>query len=137
MLREKITYAEMNSRQKENFNFHKIAASLSDYGYASIRLSDDFNGADFLAVHVNGQSILRVQLKGRFCFDEKYYGKNIYIAFRDTDDCYIYPHDEVRRQIEDAGMLQESKSENWILNGSRSWPNVPKKFRNFLEKYKL
>jgi len=28
---ERIRYEDLNSRQKENFNFHEIAAHLADY----------------------------------------------------------------------------------------------------------
>lgn len=40
----RITYARLNSRQKENYNFQKIAARLADYGFNSIRLTDDWQG---------------------------------------------------------------------------------------------
>ena len=36
----KINYQDLNSRQKENYNFTKIAAILSDYGFTCILLSD-------------------------------------------------------------------------------------------------
>lgn len=31
---DKIKYSELNSKQQENFNFHKVASILADYGYA-------------------------------------------------------------------------------------------------------
>jgi len=34
----KIEYSELNSKEKENFNYHKIASALADYGYDSMRL---------------------------------------------------------------------------------------------------
>jgi len=43
----KIDYRKLNSRQKENYNFQKVSGILADYGFATIRLSDDWNGADF------------------------------------------------------------------------------------------
>lgn len=46
----KITYKNLNARQKENYNYHKVAATLADYGYNSMRLNDDWQGADFIAV---------------------------------------------------------------------------------------
>jgi|TARA_B110000240_G_C13309125_1_gene371946 hypothetical protein len=52
---------------------------LADYGYNSLRLNDDWQGADFIAV--NGDNMLKVQLKGRFTVDKKYIGKSILIAF--------------------------------------------------------
>ena len=49
-------------RQKENYNFQKMAGLLADYGFNCIRLTDDWKGADFLAVHINGKTLLRVPL---------------------------------------------------------------------------
>jgi hypothetical protein len=76
---EKIRYEDLNSRQKENFNFQKVAAHLADYGFNCLRLSDDWQGADFIACHIDGNTSLKVQLKGRLNIDKKYYGKDIYI----------------------------------------------------------
>lgn len=132
-----IDYAQLNSRQQENYNFQKLAARLADYGYNSIRLSDDFEGADFIALHIDGETLLRVQLKGRLTFDAKYYGKGLHIAFRDGEDLYVYPHDELREQIMSAGLIDRSKSEAWVKHGSRSWPYVPNNLRTLLDTYKL
>ena len=69
---EKIDYNCLNAKQKENFNFQKVAAAFADYGFNCIQLTDDWNGADFLANHVDGITLLRVQLKGRLTFATKY-----------------------------------------------------------------
>ena len=93
----RVAYGDMNARQQESYNYHKVAAALSDYGFNAIRLDDDWEGADFIAVHIDGKTMLRVQLKGRFGFHKKYRGKNLWIAFRDykSGEIYIYPHDEL------------------------------------------
>lgn len=134
---EPVDYTKLNARQKENYNFQKIAARLADYGYNSIRLSDDFEGADFIALHIDGETILRVQLKGRMAFHAKYYGKDLHVAFRDGDDLYVYPHDALRKEFEDAGLMEKSKSRAWVDHGSRSWPNIPANLRPYLEKHRL
>lgn len=94
-----VSYEALNPAQQENYNYHKISARLADYGYTTIRLYDDFQGADFIAKHVGGQKLLKVQLKGRLTFDKKYRrpedSNEIYIAFRDGKDWYLYPHDEL------------------------------------------
>ena len=90
-----IAYADLNSRQKENYNFQKVAARLADYGFNSLRLTDDWQGADFIACHIDGETFLKVQLKGRFVLDRKYLGKDIHIAFLHRDDLYLYPHDAI------------------------------------------
>jgi len=82
---EKVTYESLNSRQRESYNYQKISGVLADYGFVTIRLSDDWKGADFLAQHHNGET-LRVQLKGRLAFYQKYQGKDLWVCFRDGAD---------------------------------------------------
>ena len=89
----KVEYQNLNSREKENYNFHKVASALADYGYDSMRLNNDWQGADFIAV--KGDEMIKVQLKGRFTVDKKYLGKDIYIAFLEKNIVKIYNHDKV------------------------------------------
>ncbi len=56
----KIAYHELNARQKENYNFLRVSAVLADYGFMTMRLSDDWQGADFIAQHIDGATF-RVQ----------------------------------------------------------------------------
>ena len=132
---DKITFEKLNARQQENFNFHKIAAVLADYGYTSIRLTDDWEGADFLAQHINGKHILKIQLKGRLYFGQKYLGKNLYVAFRDGDQWYLYPHDELKKEIWDVASFERTNS--WQTKKDYHFPSVPEKIRPLLEKYAL
>ena len=74
---EPINYKALNSRQKENYNFQKVSAVLADYGFVTIRLSDDWQSADFIAYHANGETFLKIQLKSRLTVDTKYKNKNI------------------------------------------------------------
>ncbi len=90
-----INYSSLNARQKENFNFQKVSAVLADYGFVTIRLSDDWQGADFIAQHVDGETFIKVQLKGRLTFEKKYQGKDLYVAFHSNGSWYLFPHDEV------------------------------------------
>ena len=62
---QRIVYDELNPKQKEIYNFQKVAALLADYGFNCIKLDDDWQGADFLAFHKDGTTTLRVQLKAR------------------------------------------------------------------------
>ena len=72
---EKIDYNSLNAKQNENFNFQKVAAAFAYYGFNCTQLTEDWNGADFLANHVDGITLLRVQLKGRLTFATKYQKK--------------------------------------------------------------
>lgn len=121
---QKITYDELNARQKENYNFHKIAGRLAEFGFNCLRLLDDWQGADFLAVHINGDDFLKVQVKSRMTVDKKYCGKNVHIAFLRGADCFVYPHDAVLQLIIAGGFMKES-SPLWAADGYRSWPRPP------------
>ena len=131
----RIDYGNLNGRQKENYNFHKVAARLADYGYNSLRLSDDFHGADFIALHVNGEDLLRVQLKSRVVIDGKYEGKGIYVAFLDGDRCYVYPHDVMVARIEALDTISNTSS--WRDQRAYYWPYVPGWLRAILSEYEI
>ena len=80
---KKINYRDLNSKEKENYNYHKTASALTDYGYDSMWLNNDWKGVDFISV--KDDEMLKVQLKGRFTIDKKYIGKDIHIAFIEDD----------------------------------------------------
>ena len=91
----RINYSELNSPQKEIYNFQKLASLLAEYGFNCIKLVDDWQGADFLAYHKDGNDTLRVQLKSRITIDKKYQGKNLYIAFPISKYWCLIKHDEL------------------------------------------
>ncbi len=130
-----VPYTSLNSRQRENYNFQKVAARLGDYGFNCLRLTDDWQGADFIACHIDGQKFLKVQLKGRLCIDRKYINKDIYIAFRYNDEWFLYPHDIMMNFIEAAGAI--NKSQSWSVGKAYSWPTPPKWIAKKLEEYRL
>ncbi len=130
---KKITYSELNACQKENYNFQKLAAHLADYGFNCMWLNDDWQGADFIACHIDGEMFLKVQLKGRLTFDAKYKDKEIYVAFRESNQWYLYPHDTLCSELISLGFMKDSKS--WVEDGVYSWPKLPKDLLTYLEKY--
>ena len=123
---KKIIYTELNSKQKENYNFHKVASALADYGYNSMRLNDDWQGADFIAV--KGDDMLKIQLKGRFTIDKKYIGKDIFVSFLEEGKVKIYKHDKALKLIPEN--VKTSKS--WSEVGSYSWGKTPKYFNKII-----
>lgn len=132
---QKIDYAKLNSRQKETYNFHKVAARLAEYGYNSILLSDDWLGADFIAYHNDGERFYRIQLKGRMTIDRKYIGRDLYIAFIHDDQVFVYPHDEMAERIDAAGRINDSDS--WSKHRSYSWPSPPAWLREQLTEFEV
>ena len=123
----KIDYSQLNSKQKENYNFHKVASALADYGYDSMRLNNDWQGADFIAV--KNDEMLKVQLKGRFTVDKKYIDKEIYIAFIENNVVKMYNHDEAVNMLTD----NIKQSDSWNKHGSYSWGKTPKIYDSIIK----
>ena len=132
---ERISYRNLNSRQQEAYNFQKASAVLADYGFVTIRLTNDWRGADFIAQHMDGVNFLKVQLKGRPSFDKKYQHRDLHICFPNAETWYLYPHDAVLTQVLDAGMLKGTAS--WDTSGAYNFPRLTKRLRGLLEPYRL
>lgn len=132
---QRVCYVDLNSRQKENFNFQKISGILADYGFSTIRLTDDWEGADFIAQHIDGTSFLKVQLKGRMHLSKKYQGKDLQVCFRDGEGWYVFPHDLVLAAVLSDSRIAETAS--WVEGGEYSFPRLSTKLRALLEPYKL
>jgi hypothetical protein len=135
-----IDYSDLKSAQQENYNYHHVAARLAEFGYTTIRLYDDWNGADFIAKHVSANdddSVLMVQLKSRLTFDKKYVGKGLYVAFPDGDDWYLYPHDTVlKRVVKELGIVKNAKVA-WGEKGSYHIGSLSDKQKALLAPYKI
>ena len=128
-------YDHLNSRQKENYNFHKVAAVLADYGYTSIRLSDDWQSADFIAQHVDGQTFLKVQLKGRMSIDKKYIGRGLHICFPYNNSWYLFPHDEVVDYLLNSSTIGNTSS--WQEQGAYSFKVISQEYLKYFEQFRL
>ena len=135
MLTKKIKYGELNSKAKEIYNYQKVSAEFADYGYTTMWLNNDWEGADFLAVHLDGETFLKVQLKSRLSFAKKYAGKDIYMCFREKGITYLYPHDELLKilKIDD----ENSSDRTWKQKGVWSNKTITKKNQPLLDKYKI
>ena len=123
----KVSYKDLNSKQKENYNYHKVAAALANYGYDSMRLNNDWEGADFISV--KGDDMIKIQLKGRFTLDKKYEKKELYIAFIEKGIIKIYLHDEALAIA--TSNITDSKS--WTENGSYSMNQTPKHYSQVIK----
>lgn len=113
-----IEYRRLNSKQKEIYNFQKVASLLSDYGYNCIKLADDWKGADFLACHFDSLITLRVQLKGRMTISRNYelksddsLEKGIHMTFPIRGLWYLVSHSKL---VELVGIHT-----NWLM--TESW----------------
>lgn len=130
---KEIEYRTLNPKQKENYNFLKISAVLADYGFITMRLSDDWQGADFIAQNIDG-TFLKVQLKSRLTFETKYQGKDLYVAFCSGGDWYLYPHDELLSSVLQTGVVEGTRS--WE-SGGYSFPRLSEQMQELLQPFKV
>jgi hypothetical protein len=137
---ERVPYDELNPAQQENYNYHKVSARLADFGYTTLRLHDDFEGADFIAKHVFGKKLLKVQLKGRLTFDKKYQRDEeedeIYIAFPANGEWYLYPHDTVFDEVVRRCNIIVGTDE-WKEKGTYHIGSLSEIQKEILEPYRL
>lgn len=133
----KVNYSKLNARQKENFNFQWISGALATYGYHTHRIPDDWLGADFVARHMDSHIPMMVQLKSRMYFAKKYTGKNIWIAFRDGDVGYCYPHDKVLTAFKKLNPIRIQKAWRRKLKPEVHWGKPTKVHLKLLESYKI
>lgn len=132
---EHMPYDSLTAKQKELFNFQKIASSLADYGFNCIKLADDWQGADFLAYHAKGTTTLKVQLKSRITINQKYCGKDIWIAFPHDGSWYLIEHD---RLIEKVGECTDwLQSNSWRMGNAYSSISINEKLLKCLAENKL
>ena len=123
----KVSYKDLNSKQKENYNYHKVASALAEYGYDSMRLNNDWEGADFISV--KGDDMIKIQLKGRFTLSKKYENKDLYIAFIEDGIIKLYLQDEALAIA--TSNITDSKS--WLENGSYSMNQTPKHYSQVIK----
>jgi hypothetical protein len=129
---QRVEYGQLNSRAQEMYNFHKVASALADYGFTCMWLNNDWQGADFIAVHVDGVTDIKVQLKSRLSFAKKYIGKSIYVCFIEAGSVYLYPHDEVLNKVE-----AKISDKTWQAKGTWSTPSITAENKKLLAQYKL
>jgi len=135
ILGEKIDYNKLNPKQQESYNLQRISSIFAEYGYLVIKLSDDWNDADFIALEFGKDNYLKVQLKGRFGFFKKYLGKNLSICFCDqySNSWYLYPHDELCEII----MKKHGDTVSWKDKGEFHFPTISEDDKEILRKYKI
>lgn len=134
---KKVRYGELNSKQKEIFNFQTVARLLAEYGFNCIKLADDWNGADFLAYHYQGNETLKVQLKSRLTIAQGYIGKDIYMTFPiGTDQWFLIEHDKLVELVrENIGVSGDEIM--WTAGGVYHTASPNRQLVGLLEGYKL
>lgn len=131
----KVEYDSLDPKQKEIYNFQKVAAVLADYGFNCVKLVDDWEGADFLALRKDSDEMLKVQLKSRLTIDKKYCGKDLWIAFPVKKCWYMVPHDEL---VEIVGRCTPALKNNaWVVQGNCNWHTPPRRLLEDLDEYRF
>ena len=128
----KIEYDNLNPRQQESYNFQKISAILADYGYITIRLSSDWESADFIAQHCDG-TFLKVQLKARLTVAKKYCNKDLYICFPHNGIWYLVLHDELLKEVKNNHDLNTNQL--WATKGEVDYGKPSQKMLVNLRKH--
>lgn len=126
---KRIANSDLSERQRENRNFHQLAALLSTCGFNSTPIRDEGQGSQFIAYNGESKAILRVQLKDRLTIDEKYLGEGICIAFPlgESNSWYLFPHDDVYHFF----------SVNSGIDKGFSSGSIPKFSEEYMEKFKI
>ncbi|HZX35608.1 MAG TPA: hypothetical protein VFF54_03870 [Thermodesulfobacteriota bacterium] len=129
---KRIQYSKLNPKQKEIYNFQRLSAILAEFGYMTYRLGDDWQGADFIAQHVDGKTFIKVQLKGRLHLSEKYCGKDLCTAFPNDNynEWYLFPHDKLLKKFHNKARTKGTK-----LWKGRSFPKLTKDAKELLKPY--
>ena len=131
---QKISYAKLNSKQKEARNSYHLMAQLADCGFESHRLHNDYQGADIVALSMNGET-LRIQLKGRPTVSKEYLGKGLMMAFpaqTGSEDFVLVDHDSLAEW-----WMGENESESWVHRGAYSAKTPTAAMRDWIEKNNL
>lgn len=132
---QRIEYSELTSKQKEIYNFQKVAAELADFGFNCTKLSDDWQGEDFLAYHKDGKETLKVQLKSRVSVYKKYVGKDLYLAFPVDDAWYLIEHDKLVELV--RANTNWLETESWCERGGYSISRPNRAFFDALQESRL
>lgn len=71
----------MSNRYIERLNYMRLSYYLVNCGFFTQWSSVDDRGADFIAIKYDSSAVYRIQLKSRATLDDKYKGKDLYMAF--------------------------------------------------------
>jgi len=131
---ERVDYKDLKPKQQEVYNFQKLASELADYGFNCIKLSDDWNGADFLAYKSDVGLTLRVQQKSCPTIQQNYIGKDLWMAFPIKKYWYLIKHDEFRNLLDEHTVFLNSPS--W-KKGKYTIPRASAELIELLTPYRL
>lgn len=138
---QEIEYKELTNKEKELYNYNRLAAVLAKYGMECHWIINDTNGADIVAYRAPRKAedshtmTLKIQLKSRFSYNKKYNQEDLYIAFPDGDDWYLIPQESIS---EDKSLIPEKwrTCESWE-SGNYHVAQLSKDMKTKLKRYKI
>lgn len=128
-------YSNLNSKQQEIYNFQKVAGELADFGFNCIKLADDWQGADFLAYHKDGNDTLKIQLKPRVYIAQKYRNKELYVVFPIEGVWHLVEHDVLLDLVAQHTVWLNSSA--WKVTGAYSSGSPNRVLREALSDYAI
>ncbi len=91
-------------------------------------------GIDLIAHREADNDLKLIQQKSRWTIAQKYVGRNIWIAFRDSGGWFLAPHDEMVSLGEAAGY---TATLSWTDKGLYHRSSMTRDLRERCEKYRL
>lgn len=110
------------SQIREVINRNTVVSLALDQGFNAFLPVYD-GGVDFILYRESDGLVLKIQLKGRWMIDRKYFGRDIWMAFPIAGDWYVMPHDTMVALAEAEGV---TKTASWIDGGAYSKPRPSK-----------
>jgi hypothetical protein len=102
-----LRMTKLSSQAVEVINRNALVTVALNQGYNAYLPVYD-HGIDLILHSESTGDTKLIQLKGRWTIDKKYLGRNIWIAFPDSGDWYVAPHDELVRMGQ-----RHTMSESW------------------------
>lgn len=135
----RICYSALNHKQREVYHYHKVSAILADYGFQCTWLIDDWRGADFVAVGVDGTARL-IQLKsGGYEINKKFCEyKDLWMLFQQREDWYLIKHCDLVKKADETTNQLNGKA--WKEDGRFVIPRanpLPSPLEEALRNYKI
>jgi hypothetical protein len=120
--------SEFSSQAKEVLNRYEFCRAFLLQRFVPY-LPEYDSGVDFILYREEDDLLLKVQLKARWTVEEKYFGRNIWVAFPDEGLWYLAPHDVMVKHG-----AKHSESNSW-KKGGYSKPYLTTEMRTVYAEY--
>lgn len=118
---------------REVINRNALVTLALEHGFNAFLPVYD-GGVDFILYRESDGMVRKVQLKGRWYIDQKYIGRDLWIAFHVAGDWYLAPHDELVGMGERFGFTTTA---SWTTGGAYSCPKPSKAMAVELTPYRF